>query len=58
MLIVAKFTNQKVDFEEVPNLKDKEFLQTHPLGKVPILETSQGYINNSDSIIRLLSYKS
>ena len=56
--MVAQFTGQSVDFEEISNIKDKEFLQKYPLGKLPILETAQGSINSSDAIIRLLSYKS
>ena len=38
------------------NPKDKEFLSINPLGKCPVLETSEGVITNSNAIVRYLAY--
>ncbi|EGR27799.1 hypothetical protein IMG5_188690 [Ichthyophthirius multifiliis] len=43
---------------EYSDSKTKEFLQKNPLGKVPVLETTEGFIFETNTIVRHLARKS
>lgn len=55
VLTVSALSGQEVKLSVVTNPKDKEFLSKSPLGKCPALETTQGVITQSNSIIRYLA---
>lgn len=55
VLTVAEFSKQKVEFVSQTTPKDKEFLAKAPLGKCPILNTANGVLTNSHSIVRFLA---
>lgn len=57
--ILAKFINIPVEIERIPfdQIKSAEYLQKHPLGKVPTLETPEGCIYESNTILRYLARK-
>lgn len=40
------------------NPKEKEFHQKNPLGRCPVLETSQGNLTQTSTILRYISYLS
>lgn len=55
--ILANFINIPVQVERIPfdQIKSAEYLQKHPLGKVPTLETPEGCIYESNTIMRYLA---
>jgi elongation factor 1-gamma len=57
--VVAKFLGINLEFNRIPptEWKSAEHLKRHPLGKVPVLETPEGCIYESLSIIRFLARK-
>lgn len=57
--VVAKFLGINLEFNRIPptEWKTPEHLKRHPLGKVPVLETPEGCIYESLSIIRYLARK-
>jgi elongation factor 1-gamma len=56
VIAAAEFLGQKVTFINVDNLKDKSFLVMNPLGKCPVLETPNGFLTQSNAILRYMSY--
>jgi len=55
ILISAKYANVNVDVEHVNvgvDNKSKEFLAKSPLGKAPVLETSDGALSEPNAIVR------
>jgi elongation factor 1-gamma len=50
-LIAAEYVGVKIEQIEVTN-KTPEFLKLNPLGKVPVLETPEGAIAESNAIAR------
>ena len=57
--VVAKFLGINLEFNRIPptEWETPEHLKRHPLGKVPVLETPEGCIYESLSIIRYLARK-
>lgn len=57
--VVAKFLGIDLELNRIPptEWKGAEHLKRHPLGKVPVLETPEGCIFESLSIIRFLARK-
>jgi elongation factor 1-gamma len=57
--VAAKFLGIELEFNRIPKSewKSAEHLKRHPLGKVPVLETPEGCIYESLSIIRYLARK-
>lgn len=55
--VVAKFLGIDLEFNRIQpsEWKNPEHLKRHPLGKVPVLETPEGCIYESLSIIRYLA---
>lgn len=58
--VVAKFLGIDLELNRIPyaDWKSAEHLKRHPLGKVPVLETPEGCIYESLSIIRYLARRS
>lgn len=54
--VVANYTNIHLEFHNIKltALKEKEFLNKNPLGKIPVLETPEGFIYESHAIMRYL----
>lgn len=48
----VQLIEQNVDYN---NLKSKEYLAKHPLGKAPLLQTPEGYIFESFTILRYVA---
>lgn len=57
--VVAKFLGIDLEFNRltVAQWKSPEHLKRHPLGKIPVLETPEGFIYESLSIVRFLARK-
>ena len=57
--VVAKFLEIPLDYVRIPftEWKSPEYLQKHPLGKIPLLETPEGCIYESMTIVRYLARK-
>jgi len=57
--LFLKFIDIPVEIVRTPwdQMKSPEYLQKHPLGKVPTLETPEGYIYESNTILRHLARK-
>ena len=57
--IAAKFLEVPLEFNRIPftEIKTPEYMKKHPLGKIPVLETPEGCIFESMSIIRYLARK-
>ena len=57
--VLLRFFDFKVEFERIPfaQWKSAEYLQKHPWGKVPTLETPEGCIFESHSIMRYFARK-
>lgn len=55
--LVAKFLEVPLEFNRIPmsETKTPEYLKKHPMGKIPTLETPEGCIFESMSIIRYLA---
>lgn len=55
--VVAKFLGVNLEFNRIPSSewKSSEHLKRHPLGKVPVLETPEGFIYESLAIVRYLA---
>jgi elongation factor 1-gamma len=51
-LLNIPITNNYVDMK---TLKEKDFLKKNPLGKIPVLETADGFIFESNAILRYLA---
>ena len=58
--LVAKFLEVPLEFNRIPRAewKSAEYMKKHPMGKIPTLETPEGCIFESMSIIRYLARKS
>jgi elongation factor 1-gamma len=59
-LIAAKYAGVQIEtpaFNFPQDLSSKEFLAKNPLGKVPVLETPQGSIFESNAILRYVARK-
>ena len=57
ILITAEYAEISLMHEvtRIDQLKTAEFLKRNPLGKVPVLETSEGHIYESNAIVRYLA---
>lgn len=57
--LFLRFVNLPVELERIgfDKIKSPEYLQKHPLGKVPTLDTPEGPIFESNSILRYLARK-
>ena len=57
--LFSRFIDIPVEFVRIPwdQWKSAEYLQKHPLGKVPTLETPEGCIYESNAILRYLARK-
>lgn len=57
--LLLKFTDLQVEFVRIPKeqWKSPEYLAKHPLGKIPTLETPEGCIYESNSILRYFARK-
>lgn len=57
--LLARFIDIPIECERIPwdKWKSPEYLQKHPLGKVPTLETPEGCIYESGAILRFLARK-
>ena len=57
--LVAKFLEVPLEFNRIPvsEWKSAEYMKKHPMGKIPTLETPEGCIFESMSIIRYLARK-
>ena len=60
ILIAAEIAKIPLEHKHIgyENLKTPEHLARHPLGRVPVLETPEGYIFESFSILRYIARKS
>jgi elongation factor 1-gamma len=54
IIVAARFADVPLEphYVTYKSIKDKEFLKKNPLGKVPVLETSEGHIFESHAILR------
>lgn len=57
--LFARFIDFPITFERIAfdKIKSPEYLAKHPLGKVPVLESPEGYIYESNTILRYLASK-
>lgn len=57
--VLLRFFNFDVEFVRIPfaDWKSPEYLKKHPWGKVPTLETPEGCIFESNSILRYIARK-
>jgi glutathione S-transferase len=57
--VLLRFFDFQVEFERIPSSqwKSAEYLKKHPMGKVPTLETPEGCIFESHTIMRYFARK-
>lgn len=57
--VLAKFLGVPIEYNRIPiaDWKSPEYLKKNPLGKIPTLETPEGCIYESMSIVRYLARK-
>jgi len=55
VLIAAKYAGLNVELVTDVDTKSADFLRKNPTGKVPVLETAQGTISESNAIVRYIA---